>query len=176
MRSTQKRPAQRGRDVGGAEQNERVSFVMPEENPTAQFKKGDRVRLNAMAKEMGVGARHYDQSGLVIGFGAARQQQCVRVQFTGPRDPDLFHPEWLELDPRPATDEPRAHRAEKPAQGWRPIETAPKDGATIIGYCPTNVNAIEFMRWLGEEWLDPATHRCRPTHWMPLPEPPKADA
>lgn len=60
----------------------------------------------------------------------------------------------------------------------RPISTAPKDGTVIIGYDPSNVgndsrNNLEFMRWDGEHWIDPATHTARPTHWMPLPAHPK---
>lgn len=63
---------------------------------------------------------------------------------------------------------------------WQPIETAPKDGTIIL------------VGWRGECWLCfPAMWRasnvshglygwhyltlektCKPTHWMPLPEPP----
>jgi hypothetical protein len=60
---------------------------------------------------------------------------------------------------------------------WQSIDTAPRDGTVVIGFDPSNVgndylNNVEFMRWINGAWLDPATHTCRPTHWMPLPEPP----
>ena len=67
---------------------------------------------------------------------------------------------------------------------WQPIETAPKNDkvmfiAIAVGVKVTpesvpyttdpwcvwqDVNRGEFVRW---------PHRFRPTHWMPLPEPPK---
>jgi hypothetical protein len=66
---------------------------------------------------------------------------------------------------------------------WQPIETAPKDGSILIGrgsYDPNdsdNMLAVA-MRFQGELWyrenagggfnLD-----CHPTHWMPMPAPPK---
>lgn len=53
---------------------------------------------------------------------------------------------------------------------WRPIETAPKDGTVIDLWVP------EFGR-LTNEWFDPEddswTFPGQPTHWMPIPEPPK---
>ena len=63
---------------------------------------------------------------------------------------------------------------------WQPIETAPKDGrGIIIFYYPKAGMAFAF--WHEEKWLEVSpglvsmeenTH-CKPTHWMPLPEPPK---
>lgn len=63
-------------------------------------------------------------------------------------------------------------------EGWQPIETAPKDGTTIIvldGSC------VEPAMWDCEEEVDggqcwrasdPAWERIQPTHWTPLPPPP----
>ena len=58
---------------------------------------------------------------------------------------------------------------------WRPIKTAPKDGAEILtyshqGYC--------LMFWLEDEqrWEHSfygGSPQFHPTHWMPLPEAPK---
>lgn len=63
---------------------------------------------------------------------------------------------------------------------WEPIETAPKDGTVIWVIQPRN-------NWIGGYWQ----YECiwsvccwyhgygdgfpepQPTHWMPLPEPPK---
>lgn len=62
---------------------------------------------------------------------------------------------------------------------WQPIETAPRNGEEILvafggfdSVCPL------VMAWneLYEEWEIPACGICvqdKPTHWMPLPEPPQ---
>ena len=75
---------------------------------------------------------------------------------------------------------------------WQPIDTAPKDGTHIIGYIPTDG---EYGGVIGIRWRKPYKHKwkdgtettfvgywcksvnkqsvCRPSHWMPLPNPPK---
>lgn len=83
---------------------------------------------------------------------------------------------------------------------WQPIETAPKDGGSILLFEPdyTLPNgqaitgegiALAFWVGKGEVWLDDGAEGWmvphseqdeqggavfveRPTHWMPLPEPP----
>ena len=56
---------------------------------------------------------------------------------------------------------------------WQPIETAPKDIGAIIG---SNGQWVLAMRWAtnGMTWTS-EYHRSAvvPTHWMPLPNPPK---
>ena len=63
---------------------------------------------------------------------------------------------------------------------WQPIETAPKDGTRILLYgyeCETQWNVCYWVTeeeqgytgWYGWDW--PAYEV--PSHWMPLPEPPK---
>lgn len=74
---------------------------------------------------------------------------------------------------------------------WQPIETAPKDGRSILVFgWPSNLEvngnvlvsykraAIYSASWdeideafclSGGSWLGPFV---KPTHWMPLPEPP----
>lgn len=65
---------------------------------------------------------------------------------------------------------------------WQPIETAPKDG-TFVLCCDLitpfrNQPPIMFVgRWDPEHhgWCDKPWHQDRftPTHWQPLPEPPR---
>lgn len=78
---------------------------------------------------------------------------------------------------------------------WQPIETAPKDGTKILLAVPPNERWDAFIfktvlynasvgegLWYNEEWRW-ANDSCEccwgriyptpPTHWMPLPEPPK---
>jgi len=67
---------------------------------------------------------------------------------------------------------------------WEPIETAPKDGAKILFYCPNYSGYFGVMAWDSTEWdlcgqveydsydragFEPSFN---PTHWMRLPEPP----
>lgn len=60
--------------------------------------------------------------------------------------------------------------------GWQPIETAPKDGTQIIGFCSKHESIFmtlwEDGHWGLEDW--DSQHFCAhaPTHWMPLPPPP----
>lgn len=62
--------------------------------------------------------------------------------------------------------------------GWRPIESAPKDGTWVLGYWPTVCpqDRINTMQWYvsvfdGSYWMDAGNHLdwLEPTHWMPLP-------
>ncbi len=66
---------------------------------------------------------------------------------------------------------------------WQPIETAPRDGTKIIAWRPA-VGVADTMYYAEYEgltggawhWADDgdAPHVERqPTHWMPLPPPPK---
>lgn len=59
---------------------------------------------------------------------------------------------------------------------WQPIETAPKDGTLVltIGHPDTRIPSIFNFKgksWGPEIFLDGGYY---PTHWMPLPKPPKA--
>ena len=64
---------------------------------------------------------------------------------------------------------------------WQPIETAPRDAGCLLGWVE---GVVRFIQWgktshvplygwcladQGPEDFD----LCTPTHWMPLPEPPK---
>ena len=118
-------------------------------------------------------------------------------------DDGSWCPVWDDGTPAPGT----VLFAEQPEQGeamaapnWQPIETAPKDGTTILLTAPGRVTVGE---WHPEQWPTASeyhgttgeylgqyeTGECKPaswiswdggffdedppTHWMPLPEPPK---
>lgn len=58
---------------------------------------------------------------------------------------------------------------------WQPIETAPKDGSAYLGVIAPN--GQPFIAFYEEEdghqcqiQTEPKLHK--PTHWMPLPQPP----
>lgn len=71
---------------------------------------------------------------------------------------------------------------------WQPMETAPKDGTTIlvVHQKSREVIAVKFSRWKGPEGKTDLgvylvedghishgyVHWSRLTHWMPLPEAP----
>jgi len=69
---------------------------------------------------------------------------------------------------------------------WQSIETAPKDGTTVIlsgiysvatgaAVHPRNeYNRVDSGYWSGGRWQTGSFHIWeKATHWMPLPEPPK---
>lgn len=69
---------------------------------------------------------------------------------------------------------------------WQPIETAPKDGISILLYpairsqdtcCEGAWTASKHLG--GEGWYDLAVGHhnwlWKPTHWQPLPAPPRKD-
>lgn len=69
---------------------------------------------------------------------------------------------------------------------WQPIETAPKDGTRILAIVagrhpdtgePFIPDVVEWDggRWFSENWWDDNA-LYSPTHWMPLPNPPKQEA
>ena len=65
---------------------------------------------------------------------------------------------------------------------WQPIETAPRDGAPVliacVGECGTKWMYVAWSKrsaWRFCERKDGSYYAVHdtPTHWMPLPEPPK---
>jgi hypothetical protein len=69
-------------------------------------------------------------------------------------------------------------------QGWRDIESAPKDGSRILCACfkkktdqapDWTVGAIRSDYWDGTCFTQFNNHHWPPTHWMPLPQPLKSE-
>ncbi len=65
-----------------------------------------------------------------------------------------------------------------PADGWRNIESAPKDGTRVQVWRPrvvhdgcTYVGHVDADRWVGNSWWE-SRRIQQPTHWRPLPFPP----
>ena len=74
----------------------------------------------------------------------------------------------------------RAALAKAEPAGWKPIETAPKDGTSFMaGWFdwPSNpgCNMCPVKWHMGAWWESGEDDKVRtPTHWMPLPAAPKA--
>lgn len=77
-------------------------------------------------------------------------------------------------------EQPNEQAAQRRAGGvgmWKPIETAPKDGADVLVFAHDNYSVAH---WNGGEWRDIGDMGWggmygddnEPTHWMPLPAPP----
>ena len=69
-------------------------------------------------------------------------------------------------------------RALVAAVTWQPIETAPKDGTNILAIETETIKIVFWYSGLKEwgsqqDWFDDG--KWEPTHWMPLPKPPKED-
>lgn len=66
---------------------------------------------------------------------------------------------------------------------WQPIETAPRDGTSFLVWLPTPELGSNVQVWSRRTEKYSGTicgrfafdFRAGPTHWMPLPEPPKND-
>lgn len=78
--------------------------------------------------------------------------------------------------------EARLEKAEAERDGWQPIETAPKDGSSILCFVPLDTMGVPFnhrvlaLRYEARKsaWLTDvyAFVPFEPTHWQPLPTPP----
>lgn len=68
-------------------------------------------------------------------------------------------------------DQARGLKRDKAAETWQPIETAPKDGTSILVWAH---NQSWEVRWDKYEWRDPGgDHIGDPTHWRTMPEGPR---
>lgn len=62
--------------------------------------------------------------------------------------------------------------------GWRPIETAPRDGRDLLLFLHREYGDVMFVAgwWTSrQEWAGDGGERCpfEPTHWTNLPAPPQ---
>lgn len=59
------------------------------------------------------------------------------------------------------------------ALDWQSIETAPKDGTTILfALHDYGMASVDFGWYNGQVWRNYEGDLLFPTHWMPLPDPP----
>ncbi len=65
---------------------------------------------------------------------------------------------------------------------WLPIETAPRNGTTILLYDPI-WTTYPWRQYVSARWIaakgrfeSADYHHATATHWMPLPEPPQNQA
>lgn len=61
---------------------------------------------------------------------------------------------------------------------WQPIETAPRDGTSVLGYWRIEAGITDYIqpiRYFNGAWLHDWDHseQVFATHWMPLPERPE---
>lgn len=77
---------------------------------------------------------------------------------------------------------PKAKGMEGRMAGWQPIETAPKGGPILL-FSPEEEVGQAVGMWADDKYNGPGFYECindeymviGPTHWQPLPEPPKQD-
>lgn len=65
---------------------------------------------------------------------------------------------------------------------WQPIETAPKNGRDLILWFP-KIKRVQACAWKSPNGYYAAAWSAdgqwipyEPTHWMPMPDPPRAEA
>lgn len=56
---------------------------------------------------------------------------------------------------------------------WQPMETAPKDGTCVLGYDAVGYVVCAFCASMAGWLIEGTDTVVHPTHWMPLPAPPK---
>jgi len=59
--------------------------------------------------------------------------------------------------------------------GWRTMESAPEPGTVVLLYAPSYARrVVEAHRSINGKWWTMTGHHVKfPTHWQPLPMPPK---
>jgi hypothetical protein len=65
---------------------------------------------------------------------------------------------------------------EEEMTGWQDIASAPRDGTEFLGFAfdgRTFYGVVQIAVDPPDQWF--WEYAIRPTHWMPLPDPPKQD-
>jgi hypothetical protein len=60
---------------------------------------------------------------------------------------------------------------------WQAIGSAPKDGTRVLLHPGPKGYSVVGRRSLTNGWWEalPGKYQIRPTHWMPLPDPPEPE-
>lgn len=129
-------------------------------------------------------------------FARAIEAEVLRI--TGDRRGEAVA--WHQQDAVPSITPPQQEQAAPVQDGWMPIETAPKDGRTMLLGYPNRLGKWRTVRgqWMSDDyisefWEEPEDRSpgwfetCEegeevpncwpidPTHWMPLPAAPKQE-
>lgn len=56
-------------------------------------------------------------------------------------------------------------------QTWRPMESAPMDGTSVLLLHPGSSSTVGWFT--AGKWRDESSLKLEPTHWMPIPAPPE---
>lgn len=134
---------------------------------------GRLIEIEARARLATPTLKTYCASGrwVLAGIGHIREEADARF-FDGAREDVL----WLIAAVRDRDAEIerlRARVAELDDGGWRPIETAPEDGTSVLIWDGRRVSQSEYItshHFSG--WMTCYMGRPEPTHWRPLPAPP----
>lgn len=106
---------------------------------------------------------------LVAAAAAVRPKPKIVGTWEPPILPDSWVRAIIEMEPLNADTLPQG--------GWRPIETAPKDGTRMLFRAADHEPAIgwwDYDDWLWDCGIDLCPLPFAPTHWQPLPAPPLA--
>lgn len=145
--------------------------------PNGKFKRGDMVRKKGDKGQWhGKIVGEYSTKCTPIGYAVESVYEENSVQ--------IYPEKALEAWEHKPNQLPRI-------EGWQPIETAPKDGTKILlGYFPGASKdwpdwssapeswRCAFWNRTKQKWIEGKTYLSSegfysPTHWMPLPQPPK---
>ncbi len=135
--------------------------------------------LSANAGEPWTGGEEWEALAWHLCAEENGEDACGELLWEGGPIPEPWGDRWMkyESDAKRMIELVRKFVAAPPtaqAEGWRPIETAPRDGTEVLA--DTSGLGRVVVYWDDEEsqwgtglgYLD----RGAPTHWMPLPPPP----
>ena len=135
----------------------------------------DQETQNEWRERKMTGSEKYHHSSVVEALRKENEENCRLLGMSAERELALL----AEID---------RLKAKLAKTEWQLIESAPKNRTIIVingdkhGYCtePFQIGVVEWNKCLGEyQWgstacCDGVTY-FKPTHWMPLPEPPTTE-